>query len=74
MIPHWAVSCNGLTPGQPFPGNVICPNRISPKSQSLIQYIPDPDGPGSGVGGLDSNKSFRSFHQSEYPARVGIHG
>ena len=54
-------SCNGLTPGQPFPGNIIPSNCISPLSQSLIQYIPDPDRPGSGVGGLDSNKSFYPF-------------
>lgn len=46
--------CNGVL-------NVICPNRISPLSQSLIQYIPDPDRPGSGIGGLDSNKSFAPF-------------
>jgi Carboxypeptidase regulatory-like domain len=46
--------CNGVL-------NVICPGRISPLSASLIQYIPDPDRPGSGVGGLDSNKSFAPF-------------
>jgi hypothetical protein len=47
--------------GQPFPGNVIPSGRISALSQSLIQYIPDPDRPGSGTGGLDSNKSFVPF-------------
>jgi len=47
--------------GQPFPGNVIPANRISPTSQSLLQYLPDPDRPGSGAGGLDSNKSFTPF-------------
>jgi hypothetical protein len=41
--------------------NVICPNRISALSSSLISDIPDPDRPGSGVGGLDSNKSFAPF-------------
>jgi hypothetical protein len=46
--------CNGVL-------NVICPNRISPLSSSLIQFIPDPDRPGSGAGGLDSNKSFAPF-------------
>jgi len=40
---------------------VICPNRISPLSQSLISDIPNPDRPGSGSGGLDSNKSFAPF-------------
>lgn len=54
-------SCNGLTPGTQFPGNKIPANCISPTSSSLLQYLPDPDRPGSGVGGLDSNKSFAPF-------------
>jgi Carboxypeptidase regulatory-like domain len=41
--------------------NVIPPSRISPNSASLISSIPDPDRPGSGIGGLDSNKSFTPF-------------
>ena len=36
--------------------NVIPPNRISPTSASLLQYLPDPDIPG-----LDSNRSFAPF-------------
>ena len=46
--------CNGVL-------NVICPGRISPNSALLIPDIPDPDRTGSGVGGLDSNKSFTPF-------------
>jgi hypothetical protein len=46
--------CNGVL-------NVICPNRISPLSQSMLQYLPDPDRTGSGIGGLDSNKSYAPF-------------
>ncbi|MGA2169800.1 MAG: carboxypeptidase-like regulatory domain-containing protein [Terracidiphilus sp.] len=46
--------CNGVL-------NVICPNRISANSALLIPFIPDPDRPGSGVGGLDSNKSYAPF-------------
>lgn len=41
--------------------NVIPPSRISPTSAALLQYLPNPDRPGSGVGGLDSNKSFAPF-------------
>ena len=41
--------------------NVIPPDRISPNSAALLQYLPNPDRPGSGVGGLDSNKSFAPF-------------
>ncbi len=47
--------------GQPFPGNVIQPGRFSALSQSILQYIPDPDRPGSGPGGLLSNKSFAPY-------------
>jgi len=46
--------CNGRL-------NVICPDRISPLSATLIPSIPNPDRSGSGVGGLDSNKSFAPF-------------
>ena len=41
--------------------NVIDPARISPISQSLLQYLPDPDRPGVGVGGLDNNKNYAQF-------------
>src|ERR1700736_6084226 len=41
--------------------NVIPPSRISPISKNLLQYLPDPDRPGSGMGGLDSNNSFAPF-------------
>ncbi len=47
--------------GQQFPGNVIPVNRFSSTSAALLQYIPNPDRPGSGIGGLDSNKSFTPF-------------
>src|SRR6266567_1635751 len=47
--------------GQPFPGNIIPPGRISKLSTSILQFIPDPDRPGSGPGGLLSNKSFAPF-------------
>jgi len=55
-------NCDGLTPGQQFQYNgilnVIPPSCISPTSALVIPYIPNPDRPGSGVGGLDSNKNF----------------
>ena len=49
------------TTGHPFPGNIIPPGRISALSSSILQFIPDPDRPGSGPGGLLSNKSFAPF-------------
>jgi hypothetical protein len=47
--------------GKQFPGNIIPASRISPASANLLQYLPNPDRPGSGIGGLDSNKSFAPF-------------
>ena len=55
------VTCGGLTPGQQFPGNVIPASCISATSALLIPSIPNPDRPGSGIGGLDSNKSYTPF-------------
>jgi hypothetical protein len=47
--------------GQPFPGNVIPSGRISANAAVLIPFIPNPDRPGTGNGGLTSNKSFTPF-------------
>jgi hypothetical protein len=41
--------------------NVIPSNRISTNSAVLIPFIPNPDRPGSGIGGLTSNKSYAPF-------------
>ena len=41
--------------------NVIPPSRISTTSQTLLPDLPTPDRPGSGIGGLDSNRSFAPF-------------
>lgn len=41
--------------------NVIPPDRISPTSALLLQYLPNPDRPGSGIGGLTTNKSYAPF-------------
>ncbi len=43
--------------GVQFPGNIIPAGRISANSAAIIPFIPDPDRPGSGIGGLLSNKS-----------------
>jgi hypothetical protein len=61
LIPIYDTVQGSPTFGQQFPGNVIPAGRISPLSQSLIQFIPDPDRPGSGPGGLLSNKSFAPY-------------
>jgi hypothetical protein len=48
------ISCNGVL-------NVICPNRFSAIAQSILQYIPDPDNSGTGIGGQNGNKNFVPF-------------
>ena len=45
------MGCDGTHP------NVICPSRISALAQTIVPFIPDPDSPGSGIGGLDGNKN-----------------
>ncbi len=55
------VTCGGLTPGEQFPGNIIPTSCISATSQTYVPFIPNPDRPGSGIGGLDSNKSYTPF-------------
>ena len=40
--------------GQPFPGNIIPKSRISPVSQSLLPFIPDPNRPGINFGLQDN--------------------
>lgn len=47
--------------GQPFPNNIIPADRISPLASSLLQYIPDPDSPGTGIGGQSNNKDPERF-------------
>jgi hypothetical protein len=46
--------CNGRP-------NVICTERISPLSATLLPYLPDPDRPGVNIGGLDQNKNYANF-------------
>ena len=46
--------CNGIP-------NKICPDRFSANSQILLPFLPDPDRPGTGAGGLESNKNFEPF-------------
>jgi hypothetical protein len=46
--------CNGQL-------NVICQGRISAISNSLLQYIPDPDTSGTAEGGQSKNKNYVNY-------------
>ncbi len=46
--------CNGVL-------NVICPDRFSSTASNLLQYIPNPDSPGTGIGGQTNNKNPERF-------------
>lgn len=39
----------------PFPGNVIPQNRISPIATKILSYLPAPNAPGQGAAGITSN-------------------
>jgi hypothetical protein len=39
----------------PFPGNVIPANRISPVATRILSYLPAPNAPGQGAAGITSN-------------------
>lgn len=54
------VSCDGLTPGQQFPGNVIPTTCFSKNSAALLQYLPAPNLPGH-----TSNRSFAPYPNDE---------
>jgi hypothetical protein len=54
------VSCDGLTPGQQFPGNVIPTSCFSKNSAALLQYLPAPNLPGH-----TSNRSFAPYPNDE---------
>jgi hypothetical protein len=41
--------------------NVIPPGRISAASAALLQFVPNPDRPGTGAGGLIDNKTYAPF-------------
>ena len=47
--------------GLQFPGNIIPTDRFSANSTSILQYIPNPDAPGNGVGNQDNNKNPERF-------------
>jgi hypothetical protein len=44
-----AVALKDPVTGQPFPGNIIPQNRISPISQKFLNFYPSPNQPGSGI-------------------------
>jgi len=43
--------------GQQFEGNIIPQSRFSANAANLLQYIPNPDSPGTGIGGQTNNKN-----------------
>jgi hypothetical protein len=49
----------------PFPNNVIPQNRISPVAQRILSYVPGPNTPGQGTGGL-SNNFFNTNNEGRY--------
>jgi Carboxypeptidase regulatory-like domain len=49
----------------PFPGNVIPQNRISPIATKILNYLPAPNSPGQGTAGL-ANNYLNPFNTGRY--------
>ncbi len=49
----------------PFPGNVIPANRVSPVAEKILSYVPGPNTTGQGVGGLNNN-FFNTNNEGRY--------
>ncbi len=49
----------------PFPNNVIPANRISPVATKILSYVPGPNTPGQGTGGI-SNNFFNTNNEGRY--------
>jgi hypothetical protein len=49
---------NGVWTRDPFPGNIIPANRISPVARAIMQYYPDPNGTTAGVAPWQQNLQF----------------
>ncbi len=49
----------------PFPGNVIPANRISPVATKILSYVPGPNTPGQGAGAL-ANNFFNTNNEGRY--------
>jgi hypothetical protein len=49
----------------PFPGDVIPQNRISPVATKILSYVPAPNTPGQGTAGL-SNNFFNTNNEGRY--------
>ena len=61
--------CSGSTGSQywrnPFPNDVIPANRISPVATKILSYLPGPNTPGQGTGGL-ANNFFNTNNEGRY--------
>jgi hypothetical protein len=64
-----ATPCSGSSGStyfrNPFPGNVIPANRISPVAQKILSYVPGPNVQGTGVGNLN-NDFFNTNNEGRY--------
>lgn len=69
--PNTGVLNNGIITRQPFAGNIIPTNRISPIATNILGYLPEPNAIGSAIG---QNNRFdnvvRSDNFSSYVGRI----
>jgi hypothetical protein len=64
-----AEPCSGSNGSQywrnPFPGDVIPQNRVSPVAERILGYVPGPNTTGTGVGNLNNN-FFNTNNEGRY--------
>lgn len=69
--PSTGVLNNGIITRQPFPGNIIPSNRISPIATSILNYLPAPNATGSAIGQNNRfDNAVRSDNFSSYVGRI----
>lgn len=69
--PNTGVLNNGVITRQPFAGNIIPPNRISPIATNILGFLPLPNATGSAIG--ENNRfdnAVRSDNFSSYVGRI----
>lgn len=57
-----------LNGGNPFPNNTIPTNRLDPRAQALLQYVPLPNLPGTGPNYVDNIRNVIDVNR--YSARI----
>jgi len=67
--PNTAVLNNGVISRQPFTGNIIPSNRISPIATNILGFLPAPNATGSAIG--ENNRFDNAVRSDNFSSYVG---